>query len=91
MLHIGWPVGTISRSSAEARQYIRDPRGVVSTKLRDRLDLRAQLPGDARPTGYTYGSIQIYLSPSEQDDSIYVVGPSGAERWPRSDPMIGCV
>jgi len=47
-------------------------------------------PTDARPTGYTFRSIQIYLSPTDQDDAIYLVGPTGAERWPRSDPMTLC-
>ena len=91
LLYIGWPVGTLASSSAQARQYIRDPRGAVSATLRDRLELRATVPGDARPTGYTHGSIQIYLSPSDQDEATYVVGPTGAERWPRSDPMTLCV
>lgn len=42
------------------------------------------------PTGYTYDSIQVYLSPTDQDEAIYVVGPFGSERWPRSDPMTLC-
>jgi len=84
-------VGTVSRTIADARQYIRDPRGAVKTSLRDRLDLRATLPADARPTGYRHGSIELYLSPSNQNDGIYVVGPGGAERWPRDDPPSGCL
>jgi len=90
-LIMGWPVGTVSRTIADARQYIRDPRGAVKTSLRDRLDLRATLPADARPTGYRHGSIELYLSPSNQNDGIYVVGPGGAERWPRDDPPTGCL
>ena len=89
-LSIGWPVGTLSTSAAQARQYIRDPNGVVRSILRDRLDLNARVPSDARPTGYTYDSIQVYLSPTDQDEAIYVVGPFGSERWPRSDPMTLC-
>lgn len=89
-LTIGWPVGTLSTSSAESRQYIRDPRGVIPNRPRGRLDLNVTVPSDARPTGYTYGPNQIYLSPSDQDDAIYVVGPTGAERWPRSVPMSLC-
>jgi hypothetical protein len=89
-LSIGWPVGTLSTSSAQVRQYIRDPRGVVGTALHDRLDLNAALPADASPTGYTYNSIQVLLSPTDQHVAIYLVGPSGIERWPRSDPMTLC-
>lgn len=91
-LTIGWPPGTVSTSAAQARLYIRDPRGVITERpYRQRLDLHAMLPSDARPTGYRYGPLEIYLSPSDQDEAIYVVGPSGAERWPRSDPMTLCI
>lgn len=89
-LSIGWPVGTLSTSSAQARQYIRDPNGVVRAMLRDRLDLNAKVPSDARPTGYTHDSVRVYLSPTDQDEAIYIVGPFGAERWPRSDPVTLC-
>jgi hypothetical protein len=90
LLSIGWPVGTLSTSSAESRQYVRDPRGVVRVILRDRFDGNATLPADARATGYVYRSIGIFLSPTDQDIAIYVVGPSGVERWPRADPMMLC-
>jgi hypothetical protein len=89
-LIIGWPVGTVSRTIDEARQYVRDPHGAVKGSLRDRLVVRATLPADARPTGYRHGSIELYLSPPDQDDGIYVVGPGGAERWPRDNPPTGC-
>jgi hypothetical protein len=89
-LTIGWPLGTVSTTSAQARLYIRDPNGVVSPSYRQLLGLHATLPSDARPTGYSYGSIKLYLSPSDQDQAIYVIGPAGAERWPRSDPMALC-
>ncbi|MDQ6720140.1 MAG: hypothetical protein M3003_05010, partial [Candidatus Dormibacteraeota bacterium] len=66
LLSIGWPVGTLSTSSAQARQYIRAPRAVVRAAFHDRLDLNATLPADARPTGYSYNSIQVFLSPTDQ-------------------------
>jgi len=89
-LTIGWPPGTVSSSAAGARLYIRDPHGVVGGSYRDGLVLHASLPPDARPTGHRHGSIAIYVSPSDQDRAIYVVGAGGAERWPRSDPMTLC-
>lgn len=89
-LTIGWPSGTVSKTSAEARQYIRDPHGDVRTDLRDRFRANTPLPSDARPTGHRHGSLEIYVSPSDQDDAIYIVGPGGAERWPRADPMAMC-
>jgi hypothetical protein len=90
-LSIGWPVGTVSDTAAQTRQYIRDPRGAVRAALRDRLRLRAELPADAGATGYRYGPLEVYLSPSDQDEAIYVVGGGRVERWPRSEPMALCV
>jgi len=89
-LNIGWPPGTHSGSAAQARQYIRDPKAVTPTKLRDLLDLHATLPSDATATGYVYQGIAVYLSPSDQDRAVYVVGTRSVERWPRSDPMTLC-
>jgi hypothetical protein len=48
------------------------------------------LPPDAKPTGHRLGAIQLYVSPSDADRWIYVVGPSDAERWPRVDPIFAC-
>ncbi|MEK6224905.1 MAG: hypothetical protein AABM40_01270 [Chloroflexota bacterium] len=90
-LKIGWPPGTLASDSSAAHLYIRDPHGVVGTAYRDGLVLHASLPADARPTSHRHGSIQIYVSPADQDRAIYVVGADGAERWPRSDPMTLCM
>jgi hypothetical protein len=90
-LTIGWPPGTVATTAADAHLYIRDPHGVVSSSYRDRLVRHASLPADARPTGHRHGTLAIYVSPSDQDQAIYVVGPSDAERWPRSDPMTLCM
>jgi hypothetical protein len=90
MLFIGWPPGTRAATSAGSRMYVRDPHGAYSTTYRDRLVLHATLPADARSTGYRLGPIELYLSPTDQDDAIYVVAPSGTERWPRVDPMGLC-
>ena len=90
-LFTGWPPGTRTASSDQIRQYVRDPRGVLKGTFRDRLVLHATLPADARPTGYVYEMIQAYLSPSDQDEAIYLVGPVATERWPRSDPLTLCM
>ena len=86
MLFVGWPPGATSMTITRAHFYIRDPQGVFGSEYRDRLVLHAALPADARPTGHRLGSIALYLSPGDQDEAIYVVAPSGAERWPRVDP-----
>jgi hypothetical protein len=90
-LTIGWPPGTVASDSRGAHLYIRDPHGVVGTSYRDGLVLHATLPADARATGHRHGAIEIFVSPSDQDQAIYVVGAGGAERWPRSDPMTLCM
>jgi hypothetical protein len=90
ILHIGWPVGTIAKNAGEARVYIRDPNGVMGGTYKERLVKDAQLPAAARPTGYKLGSIELYLSPGDQDEAVYLVAPSGTERWPRANPFYGC-
>jgi hypothetical protein len=90
MLFIGWPPGTAARTADRARMYVRDPQGAYGGDTRDRLVRNATLPADANPTGYRLGPIELYLAPSDQDDGIYVVAPSGTERWPRVDPKRLC-
>ena len=90
MVFIAWPPGTTAVSSAGSRMYIRDPQGAYSATYRDRWVRNATLPADAQPTGYRLGPIELYLSASDQDEAIYVVAPSGTERWPRVDPAGLC-
>ena len=90
LLFVGWPLGTRATSSAQTRMYVRDPDRVYGAEFRDRLVVHASLPPDARGTGYRVGQIELYLAPSDQDDAIYVVAPSGAERWPRVEPQRLC-
>ncbi|TME88405.1 MAG: hypothetical protein E6I43_02275 [Chloroflexi bacterium] len=90
ILTIGWPLGTVSANAGQARFYIRDPKGVMHGTYKDRLVKDAHLPADARATGYKLGSIELYLSPADQDVSAYLVTSAGAERWPRADPFYGC-
>jgi hypothetical protein len=90
ILTVGWPLGTVSANAGQARFYIRDPNGVIGGTYRQRLVRDAQLPTDARPTGYKLGSIELYLSPSDQDAAAYLVMSSRSERWPRADLFFGC-
>jgi hypothetical protein len=91
ILTIGWPLGTVSANAGEARFYIRDPKGVMGGTYKDRLVRDARLPATARATGYKLGAIGLYLSPDDQDQAAYLVTSAGAERWPRADPLFGCV
>jgi hypothetical protein len=90
ILTIGWPPGTVSSNGGEARRYIRDPNGVIGSTYQKGLVIHARLPADARPTGYKVGSIELYLSPSDEDQAAYLVAPSGVERWPRANPFYAC-
>jgi hypothetical protein len=91
ILTISWPLGTVAQNSAHSRSYIRDPNGVIGGTYKQRLVKDAQLPPTAKPTGYKLGSIEVYLSRTDQDEAVYLVAPSGTERWPRADPMFGCM
>ena len=91
LLHLPWPLGTNPTSSADIRQYVRDAKGVTPQRnLHGSLDLHATLPADTVATGYRYQAIEVYVSPSNADTSVYVVGPNAVERWPRADPMTLC-
>lgn len=90
--HCGWQSATMLfiGSGDLRRQYIRDPKGVMRRSLQERLGMHVEMPRDARPTGYRLGAIELWLSPSDELEAAYVVGPGGSERWPRSDPPTMC-
>lgn len=90
ILTVGWPLGTVSSNADQARFYVRDPNGVMGGTYQRLLVKHATLPADAEPTGYRIGSIALYMSLSDQDQAAYLVAPSGAERWPRADPLPLC-
>jgi hypothetical protein len=91
ILTIGWPLGTSAQNAGHSRAYLRDPKGVMGGTYKERLVKNAQLPATAKPTGYKLGAIELYLSPLDQDEAVYLVTPSGTERWPRADPFFGCM
>ena len=89
MLFIGWPPGTVARTGEQTRQFIRDPQGAIAGDFRQQLRRGVRLPTDARTTGYRYGPLEVFVSPSD-DGGIYVVSPVDAERWPISYPRTAC-
>jgi hypothetical protein len=90
IMHLGWPLGTVSETSAQIRQYIRDPNGAVDPALRDKLVRDARLPVDAVDTGYRQGALQLWLSASDPD-GVFLRAGQDTERWPRAEPVIGCL
>jgi hypothetical protein len=89
MMHLGWPLGTVSQTSAEIRQFIRDPNGVIDRGLRDKLALAIDLPADAQDTGYRNGELELWLSQSNPD-AAYLRAGGDVERWPRAEPVVAC-
>src|SRR5258708_27208354 len=86
MLFIGWPPGTVATIATSARMYVRDPQGAYGPSYRDRLDLHATLPPDAKPTGYRLGPIEPDFSPTDQGPAISLRAPAGAGAVPRLRP-----
>jgi hypothetical protein len=89
IMHLGWPLGTVSQTSAEIHQFIRDPNGVIDQGLHDKLALHVVLPPDARDTGYRNGELALWLSPADPD-TAYLRTRTDIERWPRADPVVAC-
>jgi hypothetical protein len=91
LLTVGWPVGTRAINGDQSRQYWRDPKGIVPATIeRGAWKMNPPLPQDAKDTGYRYGSLKLFLAPSDQDTYAYLVAPQGSERWPRSEPQAAC-
>lgn len=90
MMFIGWPPPRPAPTADYARQFVRDPNGVLGRGFREDLRRNVTLPTDARATGFRHGGIEVFVSPSD-DTGIYVVSPRDAERWPVSEPMTLCM
>jgi hypothetical protein len=89
MMYLGWPLGTVSKNVANARQYIRDPDGVIDPKYKARLGRTVALPPDAVDTGYRLASLELWTVASDPD-SAYLKVADDIERWPRADPPMAC-
>jgi hypothetical protein len=89
MMHVGWPLGTVSRDISHARQYIRDPRGVIDQKYRSGFQQAATLPVDAIDSGYRNSRLELWMADSDPG-GVYLRAGDEVERWPRADPPIAC-
>lgn len=54
------------------------------------LDLETELPDDAASLGYHRGIRELFTSPADDGDYVYMVSPEGTERWPRVQPHPAC-
>ena len=94
-LHVGWPVGTPPEPKnldETTRQYIRLGDIVVGgDRFTTTFHPDVALPSDAEFTGYTNEvGMELWLAPSDQDQSAYLVFQTHVERWPRADPLALC-
>jgi hypothetical protein len=67
-------------------EYVQDPAGEFLERgwLTAPFQGTATLPKDAAYTGWTNGNIQLWVSPSEYEDAVYVRYADKTERWPRA-------
>ncbi|CAI9406294.1 hypothetical protein [Nocardioides sp. T2.26MG-1] len=89
-LDMDWPPDDPAAPSR--RQYLWDPKGILDDRtLTDSTD-DAELPGDARFTGYSSDLGELWLAPSDQDTRAYLVSEDGdeVETWGRTDRTVGC-
>lgn len=72
---------------------MRDPNNVLGRGFDvPPPDLHAELPADARSTGYHRGDWQLWVSDTDVDEAVYLVAAGGTvERWPRASTIIGCI
>jgi Rieske Fe-S protein len=92
-LTLAWPVGSEVRRVGEgARFYVRDPEGVLAESFGvPAPNLSASLPSDAEPTGHHRGDWELWTSPSDVDERVYLVSAGGpVEAWPRVGRAIAC-
>lgn len=90
-LDVRWPLDAVPGVEPELRRYVRDPENVMpTTQLLAPYDVASSLPREARFTGFTAGSLQLWVA---ADDAIYVylVDGSRVEGLPRAlDETVTC-
>ncbi|MCI0632836.1 MAG: hypothetical protein L0206_02810 [Actinobacteria bacterium] len=93
-LTLAWPLGSDAQTANDERRiYLRDPGGVFTGEFGvPPPDLQATLPPDAAPTGYHRGPWELWSSPTNVEDAVYLVADDGtAERWPRARQVTYCL
>jgi hypothetical protein len=89
-LVLGRPLGSPPPDASRARMYVRDAEGELDDHLLGRFREDARLPPDARYTGYHRDGVELWTSPSERGDGVYIVDRGRIERWPRARSHIAC-
>lgn len=87
VLTLAWPLGT---TGGHRLQFARDPDGVLPAEPIGPLELNTTLPRGAVTTDWRIENNYLYLSPQDPPDAVYLLLPSGVERWPRLASEIAC-
>lgn len=93
LLLLAWPPGSVPEHRADRRAYVRDPEGVLpGDQVRGRFQPDAELPADARATGYANDGWELWFAPGDEDATAYLVSDDGdtVEAWPRETMRYGC-
>jgi hypothetical protein len=75
----------------QVEEYLRDTHGELARSLTGSFGAHAELPGDARDTGWQRDGRELWLVPDRS--AAYLVSlddPSDVERWPSSKQQVGC-
>jgi hypothetical protein len=81
-LEVGWPLGTVAATSETTRLFVRDPEGIFADVESERFDAQAELPTDAKHTGFHRGIWELWTSASIADRAVFLVNGSTVEKWP---------
>ncbi len=85
-LWIAWPIGRVARSMAETREFVRDPKHIISKHGSSVAS--AALPADARDTGLHRGRNRLFIA--RDGNTAFVGTGTRYERWPRI-AHVGCL
>ncbi|MFF4345822.1 hypothetical protein [Streptomyces sp. NPDC001530] len=73
----------------EARQYARDPRGVLGRELLTaEYDGDVRMPAGARDTGYRFNDWELWLTSDRA--KAYIRTSDGVEAWPAAKERVAC-
>jgi len=84
VLSLGLPLGT-PPDPLDRHEYVRDPRREAPARgwLDEPWRRDVNPPDDADDTGWTNGNMDLWISPSEVEEAVYVRTGGAFERWPR--------
>ena len=85
VLSIGLPLG-MPIDRLDRNEFVRDPAGAFLAQgwVTSPFEPDSTLPADAASTGWTNGNVELWISPSELEDAVFMQVGGVMERWPRA-------